>query len=195
MNRGTICALSIMALFIAGDAVQSQKLLKGPYVQNIQRDRATVCWVTHEATVKFGDASRPLNRMATHFKVHEIVLDHLKPNTIYDYDIGGGEARKGHFRTAPEFGTPFRFVVYGDTRFADKPTNIQAQLISALSRQAPALVINTGDIVTDGLNPVHWDTFFEMNAELIKSVPYYVSLGNHEKNSPLLLSIFFRAAK
>lgn len=168
----------------------SQNLLKGPYIQNVQKDRATVCWVTQESVVKFGTQPTSLERSAEEFQVHEIVLDNLEPNTTYHYDVGFGNAGKGNFQTAPEFGTPFRFVVYGDTRFANKPKDIQAQLIAAIANQNPALVVNTGDLVTNGLAPSHWDTFFEMNKNLLKSIPYYVSLGNHEKDSPYFYQYF-----
>ena len=181
--------LFIFLFFISGQ-VSSQTLIKGPYVQNIQKDRATVCWVTQESVVKFGEKANSLDRSSDEFQVHEIVLDNLKPNTTFHYDVGFGEKGNGSFKTAPEYGEPFRFVIIGDTRYADKPREVQVKLISAIEKQKPSLVINTGDLVTDGLNPVHWDTFFDMNASLIKTIPYYVSLGNHEKNTPYYYQYF-----
>lgn len=176
--------------FIIVHSVYGQKLLKGPYIQDVRENRATVCWVTQESLVKFGINPNNLTNQVSNFKVHETLFEQLKPNTIYYYDIGFGEAGKGHFKTAPNFATPFRFVIVGDTRFADKPSDIQKKLIAAIENQKPAFVINTGDLVTSGDNPVHWDTFFKLNHNLLKSVPYYVSLGNHEKNSHYFYDYF-----
>ena len=169
---------------------QGQQLLKGPYIQQVLKNQATICWVTSETTVKYGTSPRSLSQTATEFEVHEMVLDQLRPGQTYYYDIGYGEQGKGQFKTAPKYGAPIRFVVYGDTRFAEKPRPIQAQLIDAIQNDKPAFIINTGDIVTNGLNPVHWDTYFEMNKDIIKSIPYYVSLGNHEKDSPYYYKYF-----
>ena len=184
-----LLSFSLTFFFITPHGL-SQELVKGPYIQNVQKDRATVCWVTQEAVVKFGMNPGSLEQKAVEFRVHELLLDQLKPNTSYHYDIGFSEDGKGHFKTAPALGTAFRFVVVGDTRFADKPKEIQVALIAAIEKQRPALVVNTGDLVTDGLDPAHWDTFFEMNRNLLKSVPYYVSLGNHEKDSPYYYQYF-----
>lgn len=168
----------------------SQQLLKGPYIQNIRKNQATICWVTQEGQVKYGEHSTTLNKKVTEFKVHHIQLKDLSPNTTYFYNIGFGDQGKAQFKTAPELGAPFRFVVLGDTRYDLQPREVQKKIIAAVEKKLPALVINTGDLVTDGLNPIHWDTFFKMNRNLLKSVPYYVSLGNHEKNSSLFYKYF-----
>jgi len=188
--RGSISLKIIFLLVLFCQFALSQNLIKGPYIQNIQQNQATVCWVTQESAVSFGTKSTALKQQSIEFKVHETILKDLQPDKIYYYNIGFGKMGQGQFRSAPEPGTPFRFVVVGDTRFAEKPRAIQRTLISAIENQQPALVVNTGDLVTSGLNPVHWDTFFEMNKNLIKSVPYYVSLGNHEKNSPYFYQYF-----
>ena len=186
-DRFFLFHLSFVFLFQSGIA---QNLVKGPYVQDVRKDRATVCWVTQEAEVKFGTSPNNLQLCTEEIKVHEIILENLEPNTTYYYDIGFGQAGKGHLKTAPEYGTSFQFVVVGDTRFANQPREIQAKLITAIEKQNPSFVINTGDLVTDGTDPSHWDTFFKMNQELIKSTPYYVSLGNHEKNSKYFYQYF-----
>ena len=182
--------LLFFVVFLFFNNCLAQQLIKGPYVQNVQKDRATICWVTQEAVVNFGTDSSTFGRSVEEFRVHEIVLDKLQPNTSFYYDIGLGETAKGHFKTAPDFGTSFRFVVVGDTRFSAKPRKIQVQLINAIEDQKPSLVINTGDVVTNGLDASHWDMFFQMNHNLLKSVPYYASLGNHEKDSPYFYRYF-----
>jgi len=52
------------------------------------------------------------------------------------------------------------------------------------------LVINSGDLVSDGRNMEDWEHFFRINRDLMRSVPYYPLLGNHEKDSQFYFDFF-----
>jgi 3',5'-cyclic AMP phosphodiesterase CpdA len=117
---------------------------------------------------------------------HAVELTGLQPYTVYHYRVDDGQTYT--FRTAPtaEQDT-FRFAVLGDTRTNQEPhAAVVAQVVDA----APDLVIHTGDLVGDGWDAAQWDTFFRIEAPLLRTAPFYPAMGNHEKNDPLYFEAF-----
>jgi 3',5'-cyclic AMP phosphodiesterase CpdA len=47
----------------------------------------------------------------------------------------------------------------------------------------PDFVLHTGDLVAHGHSADEWETFFEIERELMAHVPLFPTLGNHEGNS------------
>jgi hypothetical protein len=154
----------------------SETLDKGPYLQNVTTDGATICWVTVTET---GEGKQ--------YAYHQAPISGLKPATEYTYYAGERGELKGSFRTAPIGRQPFRFVAYGDSR-----TNhaVHRSVLNAISRANPRFVINSGDIVSDGNRADHWDEFFKIAGEFMARVPYWPVLGNHEDNAALYYNIF-----
>lgn len=76
----------------------------------------------------------------------------------------------------------FTFAVLGDTRTQHE---IHRRVVERIVVATPDLVLHTGDLVADGNAPAQWDTFFEIERDLLARVPFYPTLGNHERNSPL----------
>jgi predicted phosphodiesterase len=94
----------------------------------------------------------------------------------------------GVFHTAPGGFKPFRFVAYGDTR--SNPA-IHGRVANRILSENPALVIHTGDLITAGCRYDMWGReFFEPAKNLMKSVPVYPCLGNHEGNSHWYFDFF-----
>jgi len=96
---------------------------------------------------------------------------------------------------------PFRFVVYGDTRFHD-PNDTEAAnpavrvtLVQAIGTVNPAFVCFTGDIVYNG-NDINdwkiWDN--ETSIWRDKKIPIYPTLGNHDLHGDekIALGNYFR---
>ena len=82
---------------------------------------------------------------------------------------------------------PFRFVVYGDTRFHDPsdsaPANpaVRAALVQAIAEANPAFVCITGDIVYNGYDPNDWKVYdAETSIWREKKLTIFPSLGNHD---------------
>jgi len=177
---------AVAAVPSAGAAAEGPIAI-GPYVQNVGRDRATVCWATLESvsTIAGPDGERTVPS----YQVHERLLARLMPNTKYRYDVlrDGSAAGKGTFTTFPVGLDPFRFVVIGDTRSGHKT---HQTIVNRIIKDKPLLVVNTGDLVSNGLNIKNWEDFFRINRALMRSVPYYPTLGNHEKDSPLYFKFF-----
>jgi predicted phosphodiesterase len=81
----------------------------------------------------------------------------------------------------------FTFAVFGDTRTQHE---IHRAVVARILASAPDLALHTGDLVADGDDPAQWDTFFEIERDLLVRTPFYPALGNHERNSPLYFGHF-----
>lgn len=96
---------------------------------------------------------------------------------------------------------PFRFVVYGDTRFHD-PNDIEAAnpavrraLVQAIAQANPAFVCFTGDIVYNGYDADDWKVWdSETSIWREKKIPIYPALGNHDLhgNQQVALGNYFQ---
>jgi len=148
----------------------------GPYLQNLTADGVVVRWVT------------VANDNRSEFVYHRAPITGGRPDTEYEYTIGENGRFKGAYRTAPVDPVPFRFVVYGDTR---SQPDVHCRVIEQIVREKPAIVLHTGDLVDDGLEPDLWPTeFFGPAAPLLSKVALFPVLGNHEENSPLYYNLF-----
>ena len=159
----------------------------GPYVQNMTHEEATICWSTYATSVDISsDKGTKTKRI---YDQHEISFSRLEPDTEYAYDVlkDGTDLGKGTFHTFPKGIAPFKFVVYGDTR---SDHTIHRKIVELAEKEDPRLVINTGDLVSSGLNIDDWEMFFEVSREFMKDRPYYPVLGNHEKNADYYFDFF-----
>lgn len=180
-------AAGALSLFSRLSPASAPGIQKGPYLQNVTQTSISVCWETDTpapGAVSFrplaggAEATVESPEKAQH---HCAALKNLKPDTAYAYTVKAGVAKPetGAFRTAPAPGAPFRFVAYGDTRSHEDKHRAVANAILA---EKPAFVLNTGDIVDRGGVPSEWAQFFRGAAALLRAVPYYPALGNHEMN-------------
>jgi len=83
--------------------------------------------------------------------------------------------------------TPFRFVVYGDTRFHDSNDTeaanpaVRRALVQAIAEANPAFICFTGDIVYNGYDADDWKVWdTETGIWREKKIPVYPALGNHD---------------
>ena len=85
------------------------------------------------------------------------------------------------FRTAPHRNTPFRAVVWGDNRTDVRTCEAVAKLIAS---QSPDVVVNVGDVVTNGDVYSQWGReYFIPIKHFASSVPSYIAIGNYEVDS------------
>ena len=82
------------------------------------------------------------------------------------------------FETLPAPPAPLRFAVYGDMRYPGHQAH--RAVIEALVREAPALVINTGDLTDVGSEEANWQRYFDITAPLGAIAPVIPALGNHD---------------
>lgn len=189
--RRTLLILVIAGLPGASPAAIGQETsskILGPYVQNVTYRSAVICWATPagKSSVTFPDGKI---LQINNYQHHEILLDGLKPNITYPFDVlqDGSDAGKGQVTTFPREITPFKFVVIGDTRSRH---DVHQKNVNRAIAEKPLFVVNTGDLVANGRRMGDWEKFFQVNKALLRATPYYPVLGNHEKDSPHYFDFF-----
>lgn len=80
------------------------------------------------------------------------------------------------------------FVATGDSR---TNPDIWGKAADAALQCRPAFVVHTGDLPADGTIDTQWDKYvFQPAQSLLAAVPFYVTIGNHEKDSPVFDKMF-----
>lgn len=71
--------------------------------------------------------------------------------------------------------SPYTFVVLGDNRGGH---GVYDRIVKTVATLKPALVINTGDMITEGGNRGQWENFIRLSQDL--KMPYLLVVGNHD---------------
>jgi len=188
-------------------AAEPPTFLVGPYLQYSTQTSMAVMWETDVpcvAGIRYGkarfrraeekedpDLAEILDQEASSKEsctIHEFTLKGLEPETIYFYqahslDADGQQIQSAvlSFQTAVLSTSPFAFVVLGDNR--SYPERFK-KLAEKAWAERPNFILNVGDLVSDGRNKDEWiKEYLAPAAELMKRVPSYVAIGNHEGNS------------
>ncbi len=184
MNLGRRIGI-VMVAWACGNGGALAGLVKGPYLQDLRRDGVVVAFETDTpvaGAVEYGaDETYGTIQASSSSGIHHAVrLAGLPPATLYHYRVrlnGEPAGTPGTFVTAPDQVVPFTFLVYGDNR---SDANAHALVVSRMLQFPASLVINTGDLVSTGYKEDQWQQFFEIEADLVRDVPLYVAIGNHE---------------
>jgi len=172
-------------------------LVRGPYLQSVTADSIIIVWETdspgpgeivYGETEEYGSSAADPAVDARHV----ITLTNLAPYTVYHYRVESGGAPLSEeltFRTAagPDQ-TEFTFVAFGDTRTQHQ---IHQEVVDSIVALEPDLVLHTGDLVANGRIASLWETFFEVERELMARVPLFPALGNHEANHQHYFDLFY----
>lgn len=131
---------------------------------------------------------------------HYIELSGLQPNSSYEYvvnvedtyTLNDVKTEKKAFKTKPldEDIDTFRFIVYGDTQIYDERHAYVVNRIVEDSDLNTAFILKPGDHTEEGTSEKSWSIFFESAYPLSSQIPYYMVLGNHERNSQLYYRAF-----
>ena len=169
------------------DKVESSEIL-GPYLQSMSDGEVTICWSTLEGITQILDGDSVIQNV-NQYEHHKSIITRLEPNTTYSYDVlkDGTDRGKGTFTTFPGDIEPFHFAVLGDTRTRH---DFHQRIVDRIVDEDPLFVVNTGDLVSKGNSMDDWDHFFRINDSLIRNVPYYTVLGNHEQDSENYYNFF-----
>ena len=136
---------------------------------------------------------------------HTVKLTGLTPSTTYYYRCisGNDSSAVFPFRSQPAPGTPgqhIRFAVIGDSRDNDTVQTYMPYVVEKMKEtfisnyggrwfDSLNLIMHTGDIVWIGSEIARYENeFFTPIKDLSCSVPVMISIGNHERESPLYYS-------
>ena len=160
--------------------------LREPYVQGVSASSAVIVWVGEKpcaGVVEYGKSPR-LERREVDDRIgkrHAVALTDLEPASTYHYRVKGieGLPATGRFRTAPTGeDSRFAFAVIGDSGDGGKS---QLAVAGLLERLRPDLILHTGDVVYPHGEEKHYERrFFAPYRDLIKTVPVFPVLGNHD---------------
>lgn len=168
----------------------------GPYIQALRHDSVVIMWeslASSAGVVELGEgetftmkATEPSERT-----IHEVAVNGLRADTRYTYRVkwDGRTSDPSTFRTLPPEGSRrLRLAAYGDSR-SNPP--VHAEIARRMLAHDPDIVINTGDLVTDGTNENHWKPqFFDPLRELAARISVVTCMGNHEKDAGLYYQYF-----
>ncbi|MGB9596188.1 MAG: purple acid phosphatase family protein, partial [Candidatus Poribacteria bacterium] len=161
-----------------------------PYLQNVTKDSITIMWETNEptiGTVNYGESKELGKSLSDQSpqKIHEIKITGLDAGKLYYYQVSYNDTKLpiSFFKTSPpDMTKTFRLAVYGDSR--SNITN-HSKVAKLILDSNPDLIINTGDLVTNGDVYEQWkNEFFMPLRDVIDHIPIYTCIGNHERNSP-----------
>jgi hypothetical protein len=150
------------------------RVVRGPMVQRVGADRATIVLETDlptVATVAWGQAALDHALPATAAaRRHELALTGLPADALvrYQVTVDGAPIAAAAFATTPAAGEVVRIGVYGDVRGGHR---VHAQLVERLVAEAPDLVVASGDLVLRGTDDADWQQFFAVTAPLLATVP------------------------
>jgi hypothetical protein len=160
---------------------------RGPYLQALEPtsveiraelDVAAPASVT--LTPRGPDAGAPRVVRDAASTMHVLRADGLLPQTRYAYSfVAGSSTISGELTTAPppDSREPFTFLVYGDNR-TDAVGH--ASVVRAMLQSPSDFVIHTGDFVATGADDSDWQSFFDIEAALVRDRCVFSCVGNHE---------------
>ncbi len=193
-----LVAAALIALGLGQAApAAAQALDRHPYLQRAGSDQVTIVWTTDVATdsvVRWGAAPDVLDETTTvagSRTQHEVRLTGLSPSTTYFYSVGttastlsgGDEAHQ--LTTAPPRADPakFRAWVVGDsgTGAFDQIAVRDAMLAHVGRWDLPHHTIHVGDMAYgSGTTDEFSENFFFPYRDILRRVPTFPAIGNHE---------------
>jgi hypothetical protein len=160
-------------------------LVRGPFLQDVAGDAATIVVETDlpaAVAVEWGGSDALGHRVESTAGLalrHEVRLTGLPASSPVHYRVLSGDAATPvrAFRTLPGPGEVVRVAVYGDVRGGHRK---HAEIVRRIREEDPDLVLGTGDLVMRGSDEGDWQRFFAVAGELLATVPFWSSTGNHD---------------
>ena len=179
-----------------------------PYLQTPTPTSIFVSWhgdggeitnVEYGTTVELGQTTSGTFEKIESVNWHTVQLTGLTPETEYFYKCVDGSLETDIFKfKTPAQGIPqsghLRYLLLGDTRSDFVKVTEIAELMKLKAQELYGddihnqidLVVNVGDIVENGNNLREYtEQYFIPYSELSANIPFMVTIGNHERESPL----------
>ncbi|MCD6098839.1 metallophosphoesterase [bacterium] len=190
---GLVCVLFLF-VSVPGD------ILRGPYLSCLTTTSIRITYETNDASdtrIRYSHEGvyRRSDTLSTEIYIPEPVTHHtveitgLSPGSRYFYRVLSGDSFSpvDSFLTAPTE-SRFSFLVFGDNR-TDSVSH-QAVVDAMMEEEGILFVINGGDLVAAGYSVSDWQTFFNIERDLLASYAYYPVLGNHEIPNEQFINYF-----
>jgi hypothetical protein len=173
-------------------------ILRGPYLQSATTSNIIVCWrsdVPVPSRVVYGTNALQLDREVLHSVAktdHAITLSGLEPDTRYYYGIvvetnlvaAGPEY---YFVTSPLQPKPTRIWVIGDSgtaEYSTAPLHVRDAYQEFTGTRPTDVWLMLGDnAYGSGTDRQYQIAVFEAYRELLRNIPVWSTLGNHETYS------------
>ncbi len=173
--------LALLALAMSAQAA----FVTQPYLQNLMDTSLVVRWetfTTQTGKVQYGTTPSyglEVNHSNSTTQ-HELRLPTLNRDTLYHYRAisGSDTSADAAFHTPVTGAKPFRFIAYGDNR-SDSAAHQSVVNQMLLVSPVPGLMLNVGDLTYSGAT-TEYQTFFNVERDLVKRVTLFPSLGNHD---------------
>ena len=184
-----ILAAFLLACF--GVPASAASLIRGPYIENVGEDIATVRFRTDVSTVAwlsygaFPDCERFMT-LSPESKEHKLLLFGLLGDTTHCYRIylpdsvstGAYKAAENAFTTFRGDDKPYlNFLAFGDSGSGSEE---QLELAAIMGQLTPDFVVHTGDLLENGLESSADEQYFNPYKKMIAKYPFFITLGNHD---------------
>ena len=164
-------------------------IIVGPFPQNPDKNSITISWETSEKTqnnkVNYGENpdcdKTAFENNSLEIDFHKVRLSGLSNSKKYYYKVNsdGIESNIYSFYTMSETNDTIKFIAYGDNRGEWDNWNNASIVATAIEKENPFFVLNTGDLVHNGTVLEQWYNFFNISNFIHNSTLFPV-LGNHE---------------
>lgn len=197
-----MCCLG-STLSIQAQEVGEEGFLVKPYLQFSTQTSMVVLWETKEeasSVVVFGEARANVSRAVLDRRVslpamrqmHEVLLDGLKAETNYFYQVSSVTAQGDtirsalySFKTSVKDSSAYLFALVGDSQRNSRTPWAWGKIAERVWQDRPNFVIHAGDLVDQGFKKSDWiEDFFPNGHVLMSRIPVYHVLGNHEQDAP-----------
>ncbi len=190
-RAGSLVALTAVLAF-ASSASADSPITKGPYLTGLSDTSVDVRFELEPpqpATLAVkplggpADGGAPWRLIESHevSEMRVLRVAALSPATHYAFEIRAGRAvlGSGDFTTAirADSEAPVTFLLYGDDR---TDSAAHAAIVRAMAGVPSDFLVNTGDLVEDGARASDWQSFFDVEAPLLRRRALFVAIGNHE---------------
>jgi UDP-2,3-diacylglucosamine pyrophosphatase LpxH len=134
-------------------------------------------------TVKWGseNSSFTLNKEKPS-KQHIFLLNNLKPDTKYWYQIN--EGHKYYFNTPPTNGESLRFAVFSDGHFGygENRDGLSTKMLQYIAEPTNDfnLLFSLGDLIDHGFKDSQWQEAFQAMSSTTSVIPVKYAAGNHD---------------
>jgi len=187
----------LILFFWVGTDMQSQVVIRGPYLQSSSETGITVRWRTHilsTSKVTYGTSITNLNlsTMDATMKInHEVRITGLNPGTKYYYNIGTIDSvlsvtdEEQYFKTHPQEGNTdiYKFWILGDCGTANiDQRNVRDAYYNYVGTEHTDGILFLGDNAyhTGSDGEYQFSLFQNMYEGKMKNTTSWSTLGNHD---------------